>query len=93
MFGFDHSVFHGDFTVESWTWEQLIEMNLKIVPAVRVKRNYEVGWMDEAGVERTWTLAECRGNFGADRIPALRTRNFRTVAPAGSTRMGGQQAP
>eukprot|EP00854_Cymbomonas_tetramitiformis_P018877 gene18877-22552_t len=90
---FDCSVFHGDFMVESWTWEQLVEMIMKIVPAVRVKRNYEVGWKDEAGVERVLILAECRGNFGADRITALRTRNFWTAAPDGSTRMERQQTP
>jgi len=76
---FDYSIFHGDFKVEYWTFEQLVGMNMKIVPAISVKRNYEVAWKDEAGIERgALTVAECRGNFGMDRIPALRTRHFWT---------------
>ncbi|KAK3236519.1 hypothetical protein CYMTET_53354 [Cymbomonas tetramitiformis] len=90
---FDYNVFHGDFKVESWTLEQLVDMHMKNVPAIRVKRNYEVGWKDEAGVARALTLAECRGNFGVDRIPALRTRHFWTAATEGSTRMERYQTP
>eukprot|EP00854_Cymbomonas_tetramitiformis_P001677 gene1677-2329_t len=76
---FDYSIFHGDFKVESWTLEELVDMNMKIVPAISVKRNYEVAWTDEAGIERgALNVAECRGNFGMDRIPALRARHFWT---------------
>ncbi|KAK3261707.1 hypothetical protein CYMTET_29404 [Cymbomonas tetramitiformis] len=76
---FDYSIFHGDFKVESWTFEELVGMQMKVVPAISVKRNYEVAWRDEAGLERgVLTAAECRGHFGMDRIPALRTRQFWT---------------
>ena len=73
---FDYSVFHDDFSVETFDWDKLVGMELVRVPEIYVTEEYTVWWKNPLGDDRELTKEEYRGDFGHLRPKHLRTTPF-----------------
>jgi hypothetical protein len=73
---FDYSIFHDDFSVETFDWDELVKMNLVRVPEIYITDEYTVWWTNQSGENRALTKEEYRGGFGDSRPKPLRTTPF-----------------
>ncbi|KAK3234762.1 hypothetical protein CYMTET_54985 [Cymbomonas tetramitiformis] len=73
---FDYFVFHDDFSVETFDWDELVQMNLVRVPELYVTEDYRVWWKNRSGDNRELTTDEYRCGFGDARPKHLRTTSF-----------------
>eukprot|EP00854_Cymbomonas_tetramitiformis_P020139 gene20139-24107_t len=73
---FDYSVFHDDFSMETFNWDELVQMKLVRVPELYITEDYRVWWKNRSGDNRELTTDEYRGGFGDARPKYLRTATF-----------------
>lgn len=76
----DFSLFHDDYKVEVYTWEQLVEMGGVILPHLTVTEKYAVVYTDGSGVKTVLSRDEYMAGFEAPRNVAFETIPLRMEA-------------
>ena len=73
---FDYSLFHDDFTVETFEFEKLVGLELVRVPQMYITHDYSVWWKNPSGNDRALTIAEYRTGFSNARPKHLQISQF-----------------